>query len=269
MQEKNKTANIVVSKNAGQITGHLGASLGTLRIYIASPCYRLAYSSTFVISLVNLLSSWRGRVNFRFNATDAADIELSRNFLLTQFYYHKQDCSHILFLDNDMGFGASLINRMIRLNESVVGVIYPGPQIDLKKFHEDADQPYEKAIAGAVEFPAHSSTMQHDKAGFYQVDSVGGGILLVSRDCVSRMIQACPEIIDNNTDKYPPHVRQLDTFLTPFDKIRTDTEWLADVDAFCHRWVKQCGGRIYANVDSKVRHTGSLALETCYEDLLQ
>ena len=252
------------------MSGGQGSASAAIKINIASPCYLLTYSSEFVVSLVNLLSLWRStRIKYSLNLVSMSDIEFSRNFLLTKFYYKRQDCTHILFLDNDMGFSPSLINRMIDLNESVVGVAAPGRDVDLKKFHEEAGQPYEYAAAKSVQFLLRTSKNPENKPGFVQVDHCGAGILLISRDCVTRMMQCCPEILDGNLSDYPEIVNQFETFLTPFEKIRTDTERLSEDVSFCRRWVNQCGGRIYANVDSRVTHTGILDIETRYADLFE
>lgn len=257
------------SKKPATLSGHiLDSAFNGVNIDIASPCYRLTYSSTFVVSLVNLLNTWRSTsIRYSFNFIDTSDIELSRNYLLTQFYYKLQDATHILFVDNDMGFSPSLINRMIQLNESVVGVVAPRRQIDLKKLHEEADQPYEKAVAKSVQFLMRPAEDPQNKPGFMQVERCGAGILLISRDCVTRMIQCCPEILDKNVRKYPSVVHEFETFLTPFDKIQTPTKRASEDYAFCNRWVTQCGGKIYANVDSRIKHMGTLAVETRYEDL--
>ena len=239
-----------------------------VKVNIAASCYRLTYSTAFVVSLVNLLDSWRHTsITYPYGYMDAADGDLVRNYLLTQFYFTLQHCSHILFLNNKVGFDASLINRMIDLDESVVGVVSPERRIDLKKLHAEADQPYEKAVARSLEFPVQAAENPQHKPGFVQVDRCGSEILLVSRDCITRMLQCCPELVDKNIGKYPKIARKFDTFLTPFNKIQTDSERLSEDDSFCHRWVNLCGGRIYANVDSPVQYMETLAVETRYEDL--
>ena len=208
-------------------------------------------------------------MGYHFSLIDTPDIELSRNFLLTRFYYKLQDCSHILFLDDDMGFDASLINRMIGLNESVVGVVAPMRYMDLKKLHAEAAQPFENAVAKSAEFLLHHAQDPQNKPGFIQVSRCGSGILLISRDCVTRMLQCCPELADADVKKHPPLAHQFDTFLTPFDKTHTATKRASEDYAFCDRWVNQCGGRIYANVDSRIQHIGTMEVDTRYEDLFE
>ena len=270
MQENEQSASIVVSKKSGQATGHRSSAPGSgaIKIHIASPCYRDTYSSAFVVSLINLLTAWRhSGVGYRFSYMDMADVALTRNLLITRFYYEKTDCSHILFVDNDMGFEPSLINRMIELNESVVGVIAPKRETDLKKLHKQADYPFEKAFARATLFLGKPAKNPQHKPGFMQVDACGAGILLISRDCVTRMIEACPEIVDRNICNYLAAVSEYKTFLTPFKRIETGDEWYSEDISFCRRWVHQCGGRIYANTDSRINHTGYRTVETRYEDL--
>ena len=271
--EQAKPRGAMENKNLLQMVGDVSSpepAFEGIKVNIASPCYRLSFSSVFAVSLMNLLSAWRDTgIKYSFDFVDTPDIELSRNFLLTRFYYELEDCSHILFIDNDMGFSPSLINRMIELNESVVGVFAPRRHVDLKKFHAEAGQPYAKAIARSVQFLALPVKEPQNKPGFIQVEHCGAGILLISRDCVTRMIECCPELVDGNVGKYPPVAHQFENFLTFFKKIQTDTAGRSEDYAFCHRWIHHCGGRIYANVDSRVTHRGVLDVETRYEDLFE
>ena len=242
-----------------------------IKVEVALPCYQSMYDSTFVFSLLELLTTWaRGNVEYSISEVDTADIEFARNLLTTNFYYNRDDCSHILFIDNDMGFSTSLINRMINLNEDVVGVVSPRRRIDLKKLHQEQNRPFAKAIAHSTGFILNRADQDNRKDGFIQVNTCGSGILLISRDCITRMMQCCPDIINTTAyrKKYLAISGSFDTFLTPFNKILTREEHFSEDLSFCYRWVQECKGKIFANIDSPIQHVGRQVVSSRYSDFL-
>ena len=241
-----------------------------VKINLASPCYGGSYKASFVFSLVNLLKSWHKRnIGYSFSEVDTSDIELSRNILLSNFYYNKPDCSHILFIDNDMGFESSMINRMIDFAAEVVGVVSPRRQIDLKKLHAAGEYDFDKAMAKAVSFIASPSASNNFVNGFMEVNGCGAGIMLISRKCIDTMIEKCPEIVNTKDYKNLPFARDFEKFLTPFDKITSKGHRLSEDISFCHRWVEQCQGKIYANIDTNIKHIGEQIVESKYLDLIR
>ena len=166
-------------------------------IDVALPCYGAKYHSTCMFSLIDLLAFWaKSNIEYTLSEVDICDIEFARNLLITNFYYNRPDCTHILFIDNDMGFDKSLINRMLNLNEDVVGVISPRRKLNLQTLQSEKEASFNQALARSADFIFAPHPQGSKKDGFMQVNSCGAGIMLISRDCITRMMQSCPEIMN-------------------------------------------------------------------------
>lgn len=246
------------------IKGRIGA--GT-RVYIATPAYGGSFSAEYVQSLFRLLSARPKRpVEYKFSYIDYADIVTARNYLISDFFFNHADLTHLLFLDDDMGFEPALIAEMIALNEPLAGTIYPKRRVDLRKLHAAKDLPYEKALARSVEFIGEVRKPMEGKGGFISVNHCGTGIMLISRACIETMIAKLPELVDAKRFKGLPFAQKFTRFITPFDKLKTDdAEWSEDY-SFCRRWVVDCGGKIWAQMNRNVRHAGAMVVDTKYGD---
>ncbi|MER9306441.1 ANP1/MMN9/VAN1 family protein [Mesorhizobium sp. M0293] len=239
-----------------------------IKINLALPVYGAAYKSVFVRSLFaalthNSLSSYA----FTLSEIEYTDIPFSRNYLLTNFYYNKPDCSHILMIDSDMGFSPDLIAAMLALDKPVVGTLYPRRRIDLRKLHSLSTLPFDKALARSLEFVGTIIEPRQEMGGFVRVSLCGTGIFLVSRDCVTRIIEKLPETVNRSRYRNNKYAPQFKSFLTPFSKIVTPDVDLPTDFSFCHRWAQQCGGEIWASYDRKVAHAGDLTVSAAYSDL--
>jgi hypothetical protein len=233
------------------------------RVMIATPAYGSAFSAEYVQSLFRLMTARPRRpVEYRFAYIDYADIVTARNYLISDFFYNHPDRTHILFLDDDMGFEPELIEEMIVLNEPVVGTIYPKRHIDLKKLHAAKDLPFETALARSVEFIGEVRKPMQGKGSFISVNHCGTGIMLISRQCIETMIEKLPALVDTKRLRGLPFADKFTRFITPFDKIKTDdAEWSEDY-SFCRRWVFDCGGNIWAHTNRNIRHAGRMVVDT-------
>jgi hypothetical protein len=237
------------------------------KINVAMPVYGSQFRSAFVQSMFPLLLDGSRQVGFSFSEIDYSDIVVARNYLISNFYFNKRDCSHILMVDCDMGFPAELIGAMLTFDKPVVGVIYPKRQVDLRKLHAQADTPYKRAFARSLDFIGSIRQPRTISGGFARMEWCGAGILLISRECVDAMVAALPEIVDGSTFRSYAFGPRFEKFLTPFDKIRTSVAELPEDRAFCSRWVDRCGGEIWACCDREISHVGTLTISAAYSDL--
>ena len=267
----------------------------TAVVDIATPSYRSQYSAQYVHSLFGVVAKAAGRgIHLNYSNFDGAEIVTARNYMISNFYYNKPHCTHILFIDDDMGFDAKLIFSMIDLKQDVVGVIAPKRSVDLRKLHAAKDLPFEQAYAKALQFigipkavrarkSVSISAQVSGQAGtpepkviqqqlkvepFMEVESCGAGIMLISRKAIDRMIQCCPDIVDTVRFKRHPFIAKdfKDKFLTPFNPISTDKRSMSEDISFCYRWTDKCGGKIFAAADAKILHVGQQIVEGRYSD---
>lgn len=242
-----------------------------VKVNIATPAYGSTYSGLYVRSLFDLMNTApREGVQFSLSDIDYADVVMARNYLISNFYFNKPECSHLLFLDDDMGFDASLIYQMLRLNQPLVGTLYPKRQLDLRKLHAAHALPFEQAYAQACEFVGSGTSTQMSAAGdgFTEVKRCGTGVMLISRQCIDTMIRMCPAIVDDKRYKKQPFGKRFTSFITPFNKIELEDSELSEDYSFCYRWTEFCQGKIYAATARRIRHMGQLVVETSYADRL-
>lgn len=264
-------------------------------IDIATPSYRSQFSAQYVHSLFGVVAKAAGRkIHLTYSNFDGAEIVTARNYMISNFYYNKPHCTHLLFIDDDMGFDSRLIFSMIDLKQDLVGVIAPKRSVDLRKLHEAKDLPFEQAYAKALQFIGIPKAVRARKSvsisaqvsgqesasapklvqskmkvePFMEVESCGAGIMLISRQCIDRMIQCCPDVVDTVRFKRHPFLAKdfKDKFLTPFAPITTGNRSMSEDISFCYRWTEKCGGKVFAAADAKILHVGQLIVEGRYSD---
>ena len=237
------------------------------KVDIATPSYGSQYAGVYVRSLYKLLTQPRLReVQFAFSYIDYADIVVARNYLISNFYFNKPDCSHILFWDDDMGFEPELVEAMLALGKDVVGAVYPKRAIALDRLHSSHDQPFPTAHARACDFIGDFAPVTVRDQPFMRMNQIGTGVMLISRNCLDVMVSKLPEIVDNKRFKKLGFANVFKTFITPFNKVELDDRELSEDFSFCHRWVKQCQGEIYASVVHPVEHVGQFTVKARYAD---
>lgn len=251
------------------ITGQLAIATSSRKrcVNIATPAYGDTFSAAYVHSLFSMVNTGPKRqTRFTMSSVDVADIVLARNYLLSKFYFHQPECTHLLFLDDDMGFDVELLYDMLALKEGVVGALCPRRKLDLRKLHAAGELDFEAAYAQACSFIG-KPVGPGPAPGFVEVKQCGTGILLIAREAIDRMIQARPDIVDRTRHRNIPLGKEFDQFLTPFSRITLADRELSEDLSFCYRWTEQCGGRIFANTDKSIVHVGQLTVSARYQDL--
>lgn len=200
-------------------------------------------------------------IRFSFSEIDYSDTFVSRNYLITNFFYNKTECSHILFVDADMGFEHGLISEMVFLEEDLVGVVYPRCSIDLEKIHSHGTQPFKHAYAHVCSFIGSPGEPHPRNPAFRRVESCGTGILLISRRCIAQMLESCPGLLDERRYRRLPFADKFSCFITPFNKIELDDRQLSEDFSFCNRWTQSSGGKIYANTTCDSEHIGAITVK--------
>jgi hypothetical protein len=237
-----------------------------IKINIATPSYVSTFAGTYVRSLYALLATApRSGIAYSFSDIDYADIVAARNYLASNFLYHKPDCTHMLFIDDDMGFSPQLVHGMLALQQDVVGVVYPKRKLDLKRLHALGHLDFDKAYAQACDFVG-GADLKKSKGDFVEVDACGTGVMLISRRCLETMVAKIPQAVDREQVQRLPFRTKFTEFLRVFDKVQLPDRELSEDFSFCWRWRHQCGGKIYANVTERVQHVGELTVDARYAD---
>ena len=175
------------------------------------------------------------------------DIAELRNIVLSIWFDAMKQYSHILFIDDDMGFPPQLVLDMLSFGEPVVGGLY-------RKKCDEVDWAASALPSGAGEFRGRA---------FLEVEGIGTGCLLIRRDAIEQMIKVYPELIRQHVLIEDFRASGATRTLGFFDQIMTPEGKVSEDISFCRRW-RQTGGKVWANTAHELIHVGAHEYRGCY-----
>lgn len=182
---------------------------------ICTPCYGGLLTQQYVQGYASLIHSLEKSgcqyVPLIFGGESL--ITRARNRAVAEFI--RSDCTHLLFIDADIGFKAEDVGKLYQMNEEVVCGAYPLKSYDwtgvsnAAKQGEPAERLEEAGTCYAANmFPAATSTGRLDvikRAGYHYVEiqDAATGFLLIARSAIERIIDRFRADLEYETDYYP------------------------------------------------------------------
>jgi hypothetical protein len=210
------------------------------RILIATPSHREAVAVNYFISVLNATSSlfWKGIDLDTYVKMGDPILHLARSCLVAEFL-SRPACTHLLFVDDDVGFQYEQIIRMVEFDQDFVGAILPMRREAPGHFWLEgglfADQ--EPEIRGAFISAAWAPT----------------AFLLLKRSVITTMIEAYPDLAyfgRPNAETGEKPVRY-----DLFQPMRNPAGFMLEEDlSFCARW-RAIGGRIWLDGEGILTHS--------------
>lgn len=165
-----------------------------------------------------------------------SDVQQARNRLMAQFL--ASGCSHLLFIDADIGFAPECAFRLLAHAEPVVGATYPKKALGPTQF----------AVSLLPSAPC-------TPAGLVEVNGLPGGFLMIRREAAERMAGAYRHLAyapkDGLDDPAPWRRHLIDLF---GHELADGVRWSEDI-AFCRRW-RAIGGRVWLDPHILLEHYG-------------
>jgi hypothetical protein len=218
----------------------------------------------FTVGMINMVGIFtQAKVPFQFAymmneslITRARD-SLTHDFLNTE-------CTHLMFIDSDIGFNPQDILPMIGANKDIICGLYPRKEIDWFQV--------EQAVKNGV--PA---TQLHDHTGVFVMNTVDGsanveaslsqpleisnggtGFMLINRRVFEGLADKVPEyngdmFLAVDTERKPRVIKQF--FDTSIDT-ESDNRLLSEDYHFC-KIARQAGFKVWAAPWAQLSHTGS------------
>lgn len=165
-------------------------------------------------------------------------IHRARNRILADFL--DSACSHLVFIDADIGFAGRDVLRLVAHDKPLVGGTYA------KKNREKYDAAFVPLPHGVVVTPA----------GLVEVQCLPGGFMCIARDMAQRMAGAFRENWYRDSNRGGQAV--LDLFATFIDPDSRNM-WSEDY-AFCMRW-RQLGGQVFLDPHILLTHNGTTTFD--------
>ncbi len=244
---------------------------GPPRLLIATPCFGGMVTTAYLQSMMKT-SRRLALDDLPFELRTLANESLitrARNSLVAEFL-GRAEFTHLLFIDADIGFDPELIVKMLRFDRPVMAAAYPTKGINWERVKRlaprardgahlrDLSMLYTVNYVDANDRPVRVKLEPVD--GFVKVPVVSTGFLMIRRDVFETMRALLPEsAYTNDVAGYDsPHTRG--NFYTFFDTLvhPKSRRYLSEDYGFCYRWVVQCGGEIYLDVEHRLTHYGNL-----------
>jgi hypothetical protein len=257
-------------------------------LVILTPCFGSVCYADYTASLletVGLLRHFDIEVNVQFCKNDSL-VSRARNNLIAKALYVK-DTTHVMFIDNDIGWDPASILKLLIANKPIVAGIYPLKNYDWQKLLKDPLNPYNSNVIQSWITKKNNSQFKNffDDEHMIQfnllkynvnylnnyleiennltkVKHAPTGFMMIQRNVIEKMIQAFP------STKYTDDV----SFLKPeeneyayalFDCGVEDNHYYSEDWLFCHRW-QRMGGDVWIDVSINLTHTGIEVYKGCY-----
>lgn len=227
-------------------------------VCVATPSLRATMTATYVQSIAALQASCYSRgYGFEIQLVcGISSIDHARNSLVSRFL-GQTDCSHLFFVDDDMGFDVEAVVKMFSWADraDVVGVMCPKRRLDWSRIkhivlaNPDIDPAHLANLSGNYEgmfaLPDNAPTFTVGREPT-PVDAIGTGLMLISRACFERVREVA---------KLASYDAPEDSGLRCYSFFRS-APGIGEDFAFCNL-VRSHGGTVLGVSNVAVTHSGS------------
>lgn len=233
-----------------------------LRITIATPCYDETVTTHYLRSIVGFIqeASRKGVVVRLITIGKDSLITRARNNLV-RIFLDDEESHYLLFVDSDIGFEPQTVWRLLAYDKDVTCAIYPKKDIiwPLVKKGVEEGVSLEGLQSYGLDYNITLVANTYIENGFVEVQEAATGFMLIKKRVLLKMKEAYPEL------KYIPenrHGSKDERFTSDNNYAFFDTmieektkRYLSEDYTFCRRWQK-LGGKVYADLTSRLTHTG-------------
>lgn len=237
-------------------------AIDPIRPFIATPAYSGTLTTHYVRSLLALSNAaWTHGFPLltRFVDGDAL-ITRARNELVAEFMADAT-WTHLFWIDADIGFEPEAALRLMRAGRDVVAGIYP-LRIDAwppgglaQALPAGASQADFEARHARFCVNALPDAQPVDADGFVEVQEIGTGFMLIARRVFERMAGHYAELRYSSPGSAPDGRDHCRYRFFDVDIDAATGAYVSEDFAFCRRW-RAIGGKVFADVRSKLTHTG-------------
>jgi hypothetical protein len=234
-------------------------------IFVATPMYGGQNHGLYMkscLDLQGLCMQYGINIKFSFLFNESL-ITRARNYLVDEFL-NRSDCTHMLFIDSDIGFNPQDVIALLALNKDIIGAPYPKKAIKWRSVKTatrktpDISEDELSKTTGDFVFNPVKGTDNFNVTEPLRVLEIGTGFMMIKREVFPRWEKAYPEF------RYKPdHVGQanfdgsryihayFDTVIDPVSH-----RYLSEDYMFC-QWWRNIGGEIWLCPWMRTEHIGT------------
>lgn len=209
------------------------------QVFVATPTYSGAVTAECAVSMqiATLHCFTRGVILDWQMAPGFSLVQHGRNWLNSEFLT-RTDCTHLLWLDDDVSFEPDAIMKMIERDKDVVAGVYTTKHPKTPTF------PYEALGA--------------PKDGLQEARKVPGGFLLLKRDVVKKISDLCDVYMLTHNGVTRKAAHMFDVLMIDSDNFPGEKELLGEDFVLCYRLIEY-GYKIFVETDIDFAHYGRYA----------
>lgn len=224
-----------------------------MKILVATPTYNGNVTGNYTRSMLELFSVLGSQASWE--TTKAVLIVVARNYFASKVL--EGDFTHLLFVDADVDFSASVVQRMLQFDRPLVAAAYPQRTLNLRAFHAASrrfDNP-NVAMTASLSFPIELEEPRVTQDDFHRAISAPTGLMLIKREVLEKMRDAFPDLHCDAADSFYG-AEGLKKVLQCFEPLANAHGVKIGEDlSFCRRW-RDLGGEIWITFDESIGHTG-------------
>lgn len=228
------------------------------KVMICTPMYNSQCTAQYTISMVNLMSKLpyvKDLEVVTLFALNESLIHKTRNLLAHSFL--KSDCTHLLFIDSDIGFNPEQIIKLMQSDKDVVCGIYPKKNIKWELVTDAVlgGVPPTELHKHAVEYLYIPENLDTEDE-LVEVKRAATGMMMISRNVFEKLADKVPSFVleDNLENVFQLNEEIKEYFFTSIDE--ETRVYLHEDFNFCKLWIA-AGEKIYAASWVELNHSGT------------
>jgi hypothetical protein len=232
-------------------------------LYMATPCYggMVGHNATmgYIATVGSLFTAgvhWQLQMLANESLISRARNQLAMHFLMS-------DCTHLMFIDADIGFTATPILQMLAKDKDLIGCVYPKKELNWQYIYKernnvkDGAEMSQYSAAYASNFVLNKRGQPIEDDGLLKIQDLATGFMMIKREVFLKMMEKWPDRYykpDYSTaafkDPKAKHFVFFDTMIHPESR-----RYLSEDYYFCYHW-KELGGEIWCYPNYDLSHMG-------------
>lgn len=241
----------------------------TKKVFLSTPCYGGLCLEKYMIGIIKLqLHLIKHGIQLYIDTTENESlVHRARNVAVGRFM-QKTDADYFMFIDADVDFDPDSVLRLVNSGHDIAVACYPKKCVmwDQAASAVKGGDDRNMAMLSSSLVLNFGASRRPVENGFIEILDGPTGFMLIKRDVFTKLEEKFPELWCKNDHQN----RDFDDYHACFDcMIDPETKrYLSEDYAFCRRW-QQCGGKIYADINTTLGHVGNLPFSGCLNERLK
>lgn len=239
-------------------------------VLVATPCYGGLLSAEYsrcMTETKSLFSKYGIGLGVAY-LTNESLIPRGRNTLMAKFLADPR-FTHLLFIDADISWNPVDILKLLMRKKDLIGGCYPKKKINYERIPtlvdeirrlqtpENPDFNFELLESKMYDYVMNmGENPSLNPEGLLSVRHIGTGFMLISRNCLNKMIEEYGEMTKHNDDHGNLSEGEREYLYALFDTDIENGHYLSEDYTFCKRWI-DIGGEVFADLSIKLWHSGT------------